>query len=137
MRRQPTAVPLDLRPHPNAMVLCWMLATIGCCITISVGTKAAQYLASGRAVKRPCALILDFLSRKVLKQGTLPPRLSGNAYGNGFRQLCTAVMFRMNGMPRAQGCAGAASFKLVQCLRMLRPEPAMNWFMYVLPGVQN
>jgi len=24
-------------------------------------------------------------------------------------------MFRMNGMPRAQGCAGAASFNLAQC----------------------
>ena len=24
-------------------------------------------------------------------------------------------MFRMNGRPRAQGCAGAASFKLAQC----------------------
>ena len=27
-------------------------------------------------------------------------------------------MFRMNGMPRAQGCAGAASVVLVQCLWM-------------------
>jgi len=34
----------------------------------------------------PCRLILGFLPRK--------------------------VMFRMNGMPRAHGCAGAASFKL-------------------------
>jgi hypothetical protein len=50
-----------------------------------MGAKAAQYLASGHAVKHPCALILDFLSRKVLKQGTVHPRLNGNAYSNGFR----------------------------------------------------
>ena len=34
---------------------------------ISMGAKAVQCLTSGRAVKHPCALILDFLSRKVLK----------------------------------------------------------------------
>jgi len=50
-----------------------------------VVAKAAQYLASGRAVKHPCALILDFLSRKVLKQGTVHPRLCGNSYSNGLR----------------------------------------------------
>jgi len=34
---------------------------------ISMGAEVAQYLTSGLAVKHPCALILDFLSRKVLK----------------------------------------------------------------------
>ena len=53
-------------------------------ISISMGAKAAQYLASGRAVKRPCALILDVLSRKVLKQGTVHPRLCGYWYLYGF-----------------------------------------------------
>ena len=32
-----------------------------------MGAEVAQYLTSGLAVKHPCALILDFLSRKVLK----------------------------------------------------------------------
>jgi hypothetical protein len=50
-----------------------------------MGAKAAQYLASGHAVKHPCALILDVLSRKVLKQGTVHPWLNGNTYSNGFR----------------------------------------------------
>ena len=34
---------------------------------ISMDAKAAQCLTSGHAVKHPCALILDLLSRKVLK----------------------------------------------------------------------
>ena len=36
-------------------------------ITTSMGAEVAQYLTSGLAVKHPCALILDVLSRKVLK----------------------------------------------------------------------
>ena len=44
---------------------------------ISMGAKAVQCLSSGHAVKHPCALILDFLSRKVLKRGTAHPRLCG------------------------------------------------------------
>ena len=31
--------------------------------------------------------------------------------------IARTVMFRMNGRPRAQGCAGVASFKLAQCQR--------------------
>ena len=50
-----------------------------------VGAKAAQYLASGHALKHPCALILDSLSRKVLKQGTVHPRLSGQSKVTGLR----------------------------------------------------
>ena len=44
---------------------------------ICMGAKVAQYLSSGLAVKHPCALILDSLSRKVLKKGTAHPRLRG------------------------------------------------------------
>ena len=46
-------------------------------ITTSMGAEVAQYLSSGLAVKHPCALILDVLSRKVLKKGTAHPRLRG------------------------------------------------------------
>ena len=55
-------------------------------VPIFVGAEAAQYLSSGHALKHPCALILDFLSRKVQKKGTVHPRLCGNAYSNGFRK---------------------------------------------------
>ena len=39
-----------------------------------MGAEVARYLTSGLAVKHPCALILDILSRKVLKQGTAHTR---------------------------------------------------------------
>ena len=50
-----------------------------------LGAKAAQYLCSGHALKHPCALILDFLSRKVQNRGTVHPRLYAKAYAIGFR----------------------------------------------------
>jgi len=49
-----------------------------------VGAKAAQYLAPGLAQAHPVSLILDVLSRKVLKQGTVHPRLSANCVVIGF-----------------------------------------------------
>ena len=36
-------------------------------LSICMGAEVAQYLTSGHALKHPCALILDFLSRKVQK----------------------------------------------------------------------
>ena len=36
-------------------------------LSTCMGAEVAQYLISGLAVKHPCALILDILSRKVLK----------------------------------------------------------------------
>ena len=56
-------------------------------VGICMAAKAAQYLASGRAVNHPWALILDFLSRKVLKQGTVHPRLCGQSKITGFSWL--------------------------------------------------
>ena len=57
------------------------------------------------------------ISRAHLSESTVPnlptkPRGCGVLFQDRTRQ---EVMFRMNGMPRAHGCAGAASFKLAQC----------------------
>ena len=50
--------------------------------------KAAQYLASGHAVKHPCALILDFLSRKVLSGNAHPSVPHLDEAGNLYFYIC-------------------------------------------------